>query len=269
MKLTIRADNSVHGLFPGTGISEVVDGWTVRYDKFLATAGDFRAFRASGGLGLRHEDIYVIDILSQFPTSRVLLRFDGVPEGSFVGFDLAMPTATNAVKWNSTVDDMALMQKGGYSLYIEGTMTSPKGQSCVPGDPMDCVPAPTIKFLWGIQAETYFQGCAGFNVESAQTTSVPWTITADHWFFTGFSANADMTQRRAQWVADADLDRNGETTLYELKTIKAAALFTPELGYKLTGAPIPVETAYDFLVAQVHTMGLDRANGCTSATPAG
>ena len=97
-----------------------------------------------------------------------------------------------------------------------------------------------------------------------QTTDVTLTIPGDHWFRSNFRPES-LLPRRAQWIADADLDHNGETTLEELKMIKASLLFTPELDYDLAGAPIPVDTAHDFLEAQVLTLGLNTATRCQTA----
>jgi hypothetical protein len=146
-------------------------------------------------------------------------------------------------------------------------MTSAAGRSCRPDDPTDCTPAPIIAFSWGLAAAANFSGCEGFTLGQDDIAELTVTLPGDRWFLGGFSADAERSRRRAQWVADADLDRDGETTLDELRAIDAAVLFSRARGYDLSDAPIPVETAYDYLAAQIHAIGVNSANGCALGTP--
>ncbi len=72
-------------------------------------------------------------------------------------------------------------------------------------------------------------------------------------------------QSRAQWSADADLDRHGETTLAELQEIKASDLLSA--GYDLSDAPIEIVTAYDFAEAQALNLGRKRDADCETSRP--
>jgi hypothetical protein len=95
------------------------------------------------------------------------------------------------------------------------------------------------------------------------TLTANFTIHGDHWFFNGFPEGSEVVARQAQWVVDADLDHDGETTLDELKQTKAADVF-PSSGdakYSFAGSPVPVRTAYDFLVSQAHTVGHFQGEG--------
>src|SRR5262249_34946935 len=137
---------------------------------------------------------------------------------------------------------------------------NPDGQSCSPEDRDDCAPATEVHFAWGAAAPTDYEHCGpqegdlGFAVSRGGTSNHNFTIHGDHWFFNAFPEGAEIVTRRAQWIADADLDRDGETTIEELQNVRAADAF-PSAQYSLSGSPIPIETAYDFLIAQSHTIG--------------
>ncbi len=266
--LHVAAGGGVAGLEPGTNVENTVDGWTARYDRLIVTVGSFDAYTSSSGeLALGHPAGLVIDLRQV--AAPLSLDSASAPPGDFEeGFLFSVPGASAASRLvePATDADYDLMVKGGYSIYMEGTLTNPVGQSCSPEDPKDCTPAPMLTFKWGLASATEFSRCRGFTVERDQTTRVTLTIPGDHWFRSNFTPGA-LSPRRAQWIADADLDHNGETTLEELKMIKASLLFTPELDYDLAGAPIPIDTAHDFLEAQVRTLGLNPATGCRTAAP--
>ncbi len=263
--LYVAAGAGVAGLEPGTNVENTVDGWTVRYDRLIVTVGSFDAYTLSGDeLALGHPAGLVIDLRQAAAPQR--LHGKNVTTREFGDFSFKLPGASAASRLvePATDADYDLMVKGGYSIYMEGTLTHPAGQSCSPEDPKDCTPAPMLTFKWGMASATEFSGCPGFTVEPGGDTDVTLTIPGDHWFRGDFRPDG-LLPRRAQWIANADLDRNGETTLEELKMIKASLLFTPELDYDLAGAPIPVDTAHDFLEAQVRTLGLNTATGCQAA----
>ena len=48
---------------------------------------------------------------------------------------------------------------------------------------------------------------------SGGTVQVKPTIHGDHWFFTNVTQGAELTERRAQWIVDSDLDRAGKNML--------------------------------------------------------
>ena len=92
------------------------------------------------------------------------------------------------------------------------------------------------------------------------------TIHGDHWFFSNLTEGVELTDRYAQWIANADLDRNGETTISELRNVPKGQAF-PAALYSLSGALIPIENAYDYLEAQARTLGDFQGDGeCPSRT---
>ena len=63
-------DTIPDGLAPGTGEENVRDGWTVSYQKFLITIGNFRATRSSDGSDrLLEPKVHALD-MKRLPTDR-------------------------------------------------------------------------------------------------------------------------------------------------------------------------------------------------------
>ena len=265
VQVFVEAEDTIpNGLVAGPGDEEIVDGWSVTYQKFLIGFGNFRA-RQSGDASLVLEE-----------PKQLIIDMKALPQGGFVfadfkdveatrwdrvGFSLVGGDRVGVVAADGTSDmDLALMKAGNYSVYFEAKLAKPGGQSCKPGAPLDCVPRSELTVKWGVPAGTTFDDCAppqgqaGFAVPSGGTVQVKPTIHGDHWFFTNFTQGAEITQRRAQWMVDSDLDRNGETTIDELKAVKAADVF-PSATYNLTGGIDPVNFAYDYLVVQARTLG--------------
>ncbi|MBA3549990.1 MAG: hypothetical protein H0T76_26220 [Nannocystis sp.] len=267
VSVTIKPGHGVSGLESGERISSVVDGWTVRYDRLLVVVGDVKEISGSAPESFSDGTTYLLD-LRQVPAGGASMASSALSLMSFEDseFSTLIPSGRTALIL-ATEADRELMVKAGYSIYIEGSMTSATGRSCRPDDPTDCAPAPRIGFSWGLAAAANFSGCDGFTLRNDDTAELTVTLPGDRWFLGNFSVDAERSPRRAQWVADADLDRDGETTLRELRAIEAAVLFSPERGYDLRDAAIPVETAYDFLAAQIRTIGINSANGCALGTP--
>jgi hypothetical protein len=247
-------DTIPEGLEPGTGEENISDGWTVTYDKFLVAVGNFRATRSADTSDkLAEPKVYIVDLKTVAAGGLVIAQFNDVTASRWdkVGFDLPNASAS-AVRAESTAQaDYDFMLANTFSIYIEGSMTK------------DAI---TKTFNWGLSAGTSFDDCApvsgdaGFAVPSGGTVQVKPTIHGDHWFFTNITQGEEITERRAQWIADSDTDDNGETTLDELKAVPAANVF-PSPTYNLSGAIIPVNTAFDYLMAQTRTLGDFQGDG--------
>ena len=265
LQVFIEAEDTIpEGLDPGDGDENVIDGWTVRYTKFLITLGDFTASRSNAGdASLEDPARYVVDLMHLPPGGFILTEFDDVAAVRWDRVGYSMPGADDSAEAadGTSAADRDFMVAGGLSIHVEGEISKPGGQACPLGDQTSCTPAPAVRFNWSLAAGTSFADCAGpdgvagFAVPSGGTAQIKPTIHGDHWFFTNITQGAEITQRRAQWIADADADLDGETTLDELRAAPAAKLFPAELGYNLSGALIPIVTAFDYLEAQVRTLG--------------
>ncbi len=235
------------GLEPGDGGEQIKDGWRVEYTKFLITIGNFRARSTATGKELRDPTVWVLDLKSAPTSGYVTARFDEIDAVRFDKVGQDMPAAAPGAKAlpPTTDADLKLMTDNGYSVYVEGSITKD---------------AKTITFAWGFAMGTSFDDCAsaqgdtGFAVPQGGTVQIKPTIHGDHWFFSDLTEGAEVTNRYAQFIADADADANGETTIEELKALKAADAF-PADKYKLSGGlEGPIATAWDYVKAQARTI---------------
>ncbi|UQA59665.1 hypothetical protein [Polyangium aurulentum] len=241
------------GLAAGTGEEDVQDGWAVTYDRFLVSIGNFRAARSDATETLAEPETYVLDLLHAPAGGYVIKTFEDVSAVRWdrFGFDLPNATASAKTLAPTTAEDAKLLADGGWSVYFEGKIEK-EG---------------VVKtFKWGLPAGTSFDDCAnedgtpGFAVPSGGSAQVKPTIHGDHWFFNNVTAGAEVTKRYAQYIADADADADGETTIDELKALKAADAF-PAAQYNLAGGLTPIETAYDYVLAQARTLGDFQGDG--------
>lgn len=272
LQVFVQAESTIAGgLQAGMGEEDVADGWSVTYDEFLVTAGNVRGARTDTNETVQDANTFVLDMKQTPAGGYALSKKEDVPSGQWYqfGFDLPNPTAETQVLAPTTEMDKTLLVQGGYSLYVAGSMENALGQSCPPGDPdpAKCVAAPKITFRWGLPAATSFADCAtvdgiaGFAVPASGTAAVEITLHGDHWFFNNITAGAEIVKRYAQFVADCDLDHDGETTLDELKQVKASDVF-PSPKYNLSGAfGGPIATAYDYVLAQARTIGDFQGDG--------
>ncbi|MEW5849244.1 MAG: hypothetical protein AB2A00_10540 [Myxococcota bacterium] len=264
-QIFLEAEDTIpEGLEPGDGEENIQDGWTVRYDKFLAVVGNFRATSsANSQASLAKPDVLVVDLRSLPVGGLVLAEFTDVAAIRYdrVGYDIPNASASSTCAPGISADDCAMMKQNGYSIFIEGVISKTDGQSCSPTQPNQCVAAAEVRFRWGLAAGTAFDDCAppegdsGFSIPTGGTAQVKPTIHGDHWFFTNITQGEEITERKAQWIANGDLDHDGETTLAELGQVAASDVFPASEGYNLSGAIIPVNTARDYVEAQARTLG--------------
>lgn len=262
VQVFVEAEDTIPEGLRADGEEGLVDGWSVTYDRFLVTVGNFRAQSDDLSDGLVAPEVYVVNMLALPTGGLVIAEFSGVDALRWhrVGFDLPNATAESQPSPGVDDDDFAHMVDGGYSIYIEASLRKETGMTCLRGDPEQCAAAPEIRIAWGLRAGTSYDDCApqegavGFAVPNGGTAQVKPTIHGDHWFFTNITQGAELTERRAQWIADCDLNRDGEVSLDELRQVGVAEVL-PASIYGISGALIPVTTAYDFLEAQARTLG--------------
>ena len=159
--------------------------------------------------------------------------------------------------------DFEEMVANEYTYLLEGTITRADGESCPPGG--GCRPASSIAFRFGADAPTAFGPCEAEDglpgiIVTESGTTVAIDIHGDHVFFDAFPTGAEVIERRAQWLANADVDGDDRVTTDELAAIEAADLFPPDT-YNLAGAPIELDHALDFVRAQLATQGHFQGEG--------
>jgi hypothetical protein len=268
VEVRLEAEETITaGIAAGAAEDEISDGWTVAFTKYVVAVGHVELARAATPDPHFHaEEEYVVDLKSLPPTGFPLARFEGVSAERWdeFSYELAAASATATRDPSVSQADFDEMVAGGLTYLVEGTLTKSDGESCVPG--AACRPATSIAFRLGVPVPTVFSDCEaeegapGVAVAANTTTSVNATLHGDHLFFSAFPTGEEALVRRAQWLANADTDANGTVTRAELEAADAAALF-PAPDYSLTGAPFAIDTAWDFVVAQLKTQGHFQGEG--------
>ncbi|MCY0986648.1 hypothetical protein OV203_05925 [Nannocystis sp. ILAH1] len=256
--------DGVFGVQSGSGLGQIRDGWTVEYQKLLVSVGTVTFTSASAGEVEIATD-FVVDLLSLPIGGALLDHVDGREKPSAIAFTLPPATAGKSRPLSRyTLDqDVELMAAGGYSLYVEGTIEKADGMSCKPDVPSDCAPAPVVRFRWGLPQGVAYDDCVWTDY-TVFTENVTLSFPAVAWLQTAIGS--ERPTLRAQWIADADLDRDGETTIAELRQIGASTLLSRRRGYDLSGAAGSVDTVYDFLREQARQIGMRARGECGSVT---
>lgn len=276
--LFMTAEDSItEGLSAGTGADQIVDGWNAEYSRFIISINKIRLQTSatdsqSFGPGWRSSEEFEQDKngatlldLRKIPTLGVNIYSDVIPYGRYsaVGYDIKHASVAS---FNSISDaDAAEIGKASISLWVSGTLSKADGQSCIQeATGKVCKPANLIRFDWPLDVGTRFKQCGakegakGVVTVLGGTSTAKVTIHGDHWFFTNFGHDEDKIQRRAQWIANCDLNRDGVVTIAELKQVKFSDVFDASL-YSTEGASLAagasIQTAYDYLVAQTRSLG--------------
>jgi len=263
LQVFVEAEETVpEGLSPGTGEENIVDGWTVEYTEFLIAVGDVRLGRSDASETQSESKVYVVDLRNLPTTGLVIADFQDISAVRWDQFGFSLPRATtSAIKAEGVSQpDFERMVQNGYSLYVEGTISNPSGMRCPRGLNCEIANQP-IHFTFALDKGTRFSACAapdsaaGVAVPTGGTAQAKPTIHGDHWFFTNVTQGAELTERRAQWLANSDLDGNDDVTQAELEQVQPAEVFPASQGYSLSGAVIPINSAWDYVRAQAHTLG--------------
>jgi hypothetical protein len=269
LQVMLRAEDTItSGLSAGEGDDEVVDGWSVSFDTWIATVGHVHIDRTDGEAGAREaEQAGVFDLRSIPNSGAEVARFADIAAGRWDVFEYETPIADADAEPDDSVsdEDFAALIEADATYLIAGTLANEQGQSCPPGG--ECRDTREIRFSFAVPAETLVgpcsseQGLAGAVVNEEGTTTVAITLHGDHIFFDAFPGMVEtQVKRRAQWLADADLDQDDAVSREELESIDAADLLTSET-HTLGGAPIPIDTAWDFVTAQLKTSGHFQGEG--------
>lgn len=261
VNLVVQAEDTItEGLAPGEDTEDIADGWTVSFSRYLAAIGHVHLRQSAADLEVVDETITVVDLASVGEDGLRLASFEDIAVGRWddVAFETPAASATAVRDPGVSQADFDEMVAGGCTYLIEGALTSPTGQSCVPG--AECVDARSLSFRFCVPAATDFGPCStpdglpGLVVNAGLAATSAITIHGDHMFFSAFPTGDELIARRAQWLADCDTDGDGAITQAELEAADPASIF-PAPEYSLAGAPRAITSAWDFLIAQVKTQG--------------
>lgn len=268
--VVVEAESTItDGIPAGAEPDAIVDGWDVHFDRYVVSLGGIALART--GAEVRDDTVRVIDLARVPAGSTLLTRFTGVASGGWEGLEYALVAPTNSARRDDTVSqaDFDAMVAGGCTYSIAGTLDRAGGQSCPPGG--TCRDTDRVAFAFCVPAPVRFAMCAneegrpGVVVPSAGSATAALTIHGDHAFFDGFPSDAELLERRAQWLADSDVDGDGLVTRAELESlsdpVEVASLFPSGL-YHFSSAPVgALRSAFTYLVAQLSTQGHFQGEG--------
>jgi hypothetical protein len=260
----VPEDSIANGLEPGTDLENIQDGWTVRYDRYVVTVGNFRARRSDNGDSIADPSTFILDLKRAPSSGYVVKELTGIAAVRWdkFGYDIpnAKPGATPLAP--TTQADADFMIQNGYSVYFEGSGEK-EGKK--------------ISFKWGFAAGTSFDDCAspdgvaGFAVPAGGTVQVKPTLHGDHQFFDNVTQGVEITKRLAQWLAICDKDADGDLTLAELKACDVVTAL-PQPPYDLTAVRDQDGdgkiSVFDYVDTQLRTFGDYQGDGeCPTRAP--
>ncbi len=283
LRVVVEAEDTITaGIAAGSGEEEIQDGWSVGFDKYIAVLGDIDiALGSDQAAGAEDARVFAVD-LSRAPSEGFALwSFEQLEEGRYE-FAYALATGQEATRHES-VDpaDFIRLVDEDLSYLIAGILQKSDGTSCPPrafaapgervavgkndsGD--DCYANPSIAFEIAVAAPTTFGPCqidglSGVVIAPDKTKTSTITIHGDHLFFNGFPENSEGgVVRRAQWLADSDLDLNGTVGEDELKALEPSDLETLA-QVQLGGSPLAIDSVWTYLAAQLKTQGHYQGEG--------
>jgi hypothetical protein len=238
---------------PGDG-SGFVDGWTVRYDKFLVSFQNIVVADARGDRAATMQASKLFD--NTLPGVKPVVAFADIPAKAWdrVSYEIAPVTEDTELAAGVPESDKASMLDGGYSLYVSATASKGNVQK---------------RFAWGFAIATRYNEChseqdgrdeAGVVVTNNARLEAELTTHGDHLFYDRLQASPDpavQTSLRFETLAAADGDGDGEVTLEELdqKPLDVRLYDPSGLGAATQGA---------FVTSLARTVGHFRGEGeCT------
>jgi hypothetical protein len=247
-----------------TGAGGFIDGWTLHYDKFLVSHQDVSFADSAGNIAAKMVGARFVD--NTKPGRKELASFPGLEAKAWDKVEYAIrPAPADAVIAAGSPDDLAMMAKHGYSIYVEGyaTKTGAGGKLV------------RKTFHWGFTTATRYFDChyeadgkdtSGVVITNGSTDTTELTTHGDHFFYDRLQSSPDpaiKTSLRFEEKAAADDPPNGngdgEITLEELdKKLIDVTKYDP------SGLDAPTLGA--FMTALARTVGHYRGEGeCTIA----
>lgn len=268
LTLLLEAEESItDGLEPGEGSESILDGWTVRFDRYVVAIGGVDLTESTDASNTASAgEVFVVDLTEVPPTGLSLWSFASLSEGRW---DLAYSTplaSPSALRHESVSEELfAEMVREGWTYLVEGTLTQTGGESCPPPTGT-CTANESIAFRFGAEAATRYGPCQAEDgppgvaiIDGGSTASL--TIHGDHLFFNGFPEGEEGgVMRLAQWLADCDVDLDGTVTRDELEGIVPADLAELDSRYDLS-SPIPLTNMWEYVRAQLTTQGHFQGEG--------
>jgi hypothetical protein len=252
LSVLLEAEDTItSGLQAGTGTENILDGFDIDFSRYVISVGLVDMSQLDGANPQSSDAVVVADFTRLGTTPPELTAFEGIPIGQYTEFGFQTPAPdSSAFNLNAEDADYDTMLANGWSYIIDGTITRVDD-----GAERD--------FLIEADVPSIFTSCAveglqpGVNVST--NSSVTITMHGDHMFFNGFPEEEGNVMRQAEWLWEVeDIDDDGLLTKTDFEAATdIGALFPspPQGNYELTGGPLPISNAWDFIRAQLGTQG--------------
>ncbi|HEY6880040.1 MAG TPA: hypothetical protein VI299_18575 [Polyangiales bacterium] len=200
-----------------SGESGFVDGWTVKYDKFLVVFHAIEVASSDGEVGAVMSGSKFVD--NVVPGRKDLITFADLEAKHWdrVSYQIKPALADSEVVAGSTAD-RDMMAANGYSIYVSGHATKSVNGQLI-----------QKTFHWGFKTATQYSDCLqssesgqpleGIVVTNGGTDTSELTTHGDHFFYDRLMSSpnpAVKTSLRFEEKAAADTNDDGEITLEEL-----------------------------------------------------
>jgi len=279
LSVVVQSEETItNGLSAGDGAEDIADGWDVTFDKYLLTIGDVDLhFATDANLVVEAAALHVVDLTQVSQSGLPLWTLDSLRAGRWE-INYSIGGAANDAQRYTDVDqaDFDRMVDGDLTYLVQGALSAADGRSCPPSALASpgtnaviagesaagetCYDNTNITFSLGVVADAFFGPCeidgvSGISIPSGGTQTAALTIHGDHIFFNGFPTGTEGgVIRVAQWLADCDLNVDGEVTQAELEQISLNDLAEIDSRFQLTGN-LASGSAWDYLAAQLKTQG--------------
>ena len=248
----------------GDGTNGFVDGWSVKYSKFLVNYHNIAVADAAGKVVASLDKSRFVD--NTKIGVKDLVTFPNLPAKAYTQVSYEIKTAVaDAFVVAGDPADLAMMVSKGLSFYAEGTATK--------ADPTDASKTIAKTFHWGFKTQTSYKDChsaeengistEGVVITNNHTDESQLTTHGDHLYYDSLQSgdNAKPTLIRFNEKAAADDapigNADGEVTLEEL----CKSNIDPAV-YNTSG--LPGATIGDFVISLARTIGHYRGEGeCT------
>lgn len=202
-----------------TGQDGFLDGWTVRYDKFLVAFHEITVASDGGAVAARMTGSKLVD--NTKVGRKELVTFPDLLAQTYrqVSYQIKPALADSELVAAAAAGDRDMMVAGGYSIYVSGSATKDGGGGAYT----------TKTFHWGFTTATQYRDCLqpeeggqtieGIVVTNGGTDTTELTTHGDHFFYDRLRASDDPaipTSLRFDEKAAADRNGDGEITLEEL-----------------------------------------------------
>lgn len=289
LTVLLEAEDTISGgLDAGEAGESIQDGWQVRYEQFIVGVGAVAlSYATDDALEARTNDVFAVDLVRVPEGGLPLWTLSGLRAGRWQ-FSYTIRGGAGLLQHESVSDeDFARVEDEGLTYLIRGRLTKADGQSCPPaalahvpaalaleGDSAGgdaCYGNSELSFTFAVSVDTRFGPCEidglpGVSVASGGVGTVAATLHGDHVFFNGFpEGDEGGIARLAQWLADSDLDLDGDISRAELEAITPADLPAIDDRYQLGGSPItPLSNMWTYVRAQLATQGhMDGEGECS------